>query len=205
MSPTRHLLTAAGSLLCAAALHAQTATLAKVETAPVRPAAVPAARAENATSAEPAPEPYQLKNRSSFADTAEGARAPFWPIGWVHRKGVSSVVATLVTPKSVLDAASFRVTSILLGSGATPSLAVINGRAYSEGEFLKMPRSAAPAAPPPAANGAPALPMPARIRVQRIVDGSVVLQRGDQTVTVAMQRPELTPKKADEPLLEDER
>ena len=198
MSTTRHLLTAAGSLLCAAALHAETGLLAKVETAPAKPDAAPA-------KAEPAPEPYQLKNRSSFAATAEGARAPFWPIGWVHRKGVSSVVAAQAPAKSALDAANFRVTSILLGSGPTPSLAVINGRAYSEGEFLKMPRGSAPAAPAPVANGAPAVPVPPRIRVQRIVDGSVVLQREDQSVTVTMQRQELMQKKADERLLDEDR
>ena len=200
MSTTRHLLTVAGSLLCAAALHAGDGLLARVDTAPVKTDAAPA-------KAEPVIEPYQLKNRSSFSGVAEGTRAPFWPIGWVHRKGVSSVVAAVAAPKSVLDAASFRVTSILLGSGATPSLAVINGRAYSEGEFLKMPRGTTSAAPAPAptANGAPAVPVPARIRVQRIVDGSVVLQRADQTVTVTMQRQELTLKKVEEPLLDDER
>ena len=198
MSTTRHFLTAAGSLLCAAALHAETGLLAKVETAPAKPDAAPA-------KAEPAPEPYQLKNRSSFAATAEGARAPFWPIGWVHRKGVSSVVAAMAPTKSVLDAANFRVTSILLGSGPTPSLAVINGRAYSEGEFLKMPRGSAPVAPAPVANGAPAVPVPARIRVQRITDGSVVLQRENLSVTVVMQRQELMQKKADDRLLDDDR
>ena len=200
MSTTRHLLTVAGSLLCATALHADSGLLARVDTAPVKADAAPA-------KAEPVIEPYQLKNRSSFSGVAEGTRAPVWPIGWVHRKGVSSVVASVAAPKSVLDAASFRVTSILLGSGATPSLAVINGRAYSEGEFLKMPHGTTTAAPAPAptANGAPAVPVPARIRVQRIVDGSVVLQRADQTVTVAMQRQELTLKKVEEPLLDDER
>jgi len=53
MSTHRHLLTVAGSLLCAAALHAEPAAPAKAEAAPAK--------------AEPAAEPYQLKNRSSFA------------------------------------------------------------------------------------------------------------------------------------------
>ena len=198
MSTTRHLLTVAGSLLCAAAIHAENTAPAKAEAAPAKTDAAPA-------KAEPAPEPYQLKNRSSFACAGEGVRAPFWPIGWVHRKGVSSVVAQVAAPKSVLDERNFHLTSILLGSGATPSLAVINGRAYSEGEFLKMPRGAAVVAPAPTANGAPAIAVPARIRVQRISDGSIVLQREDQTVTVAMQRPELVLKKVEDPLLDDER
>ena len=190
MSTPRHLLTLAGSLLCAAALHAEAP--AKTESAPAK--------------AAPAPEPYQLKNRSSFACAGEGVRAPFWPIGWVHRKGVSSVVSAIATPKSVRDEKSFHVTSILLGSGATPSLAVINGRAYSEGEFLKMPRGTAPVAvAAPAAPGAPAAPAVARIRVQRISDGSVILQRAEEMVTVFMQRQELAQKKAEETLLDDER
>ncbi len=199
MSTHRHLLTVAGSLLCAAALHAENTAPAKAEAAPAK--------------AEPAAEPYQLKNRSSFSCAGEGTRAPFWPIGWVHRKGVSSVVAAVVPVKSTLDEKSFHVTSILLGSGATPSLAVINGRAYSEGEFLKMPRGTAPAAPvaapvapgTAAAPATPAAPVVARIRVQRISDGSVVLQRADETITVSMQRQELAAKKAEEPLLDDER
>lgn len=180
MSTHRHLLTFAGCLLCAAALHAG-------DTAPDK--------------AEPVLEPYQLKNRSSFSCASEDARAPFWPIGWVHRKGTSSVAASLVTAKTVLDEKSFRVTSILLGSGATPSLAVINGRAYSEGEFLKMPRATAA----PAVAGTPAVPAGARIRVQRISDGTVILQREEQTLTIALLRQELAQKKTEEPLLDDER
>ena len=193
MSLHRHLRTVAGSLLCAAALHAETAAPAKAE--PAKTDAAPA-------KAEPAPEPYQLKNRSSFTGAPEGTRAPFWPIGWVHRKGVSSVVAVLAAPKPVLDERAFRVTSILLGSGATPSLAVINGRAYSEGEFLKMPRGAAVAAP--LAPGATPAPV-ARVRVQRISDGVVVLQQAELTVKVSMLRPELAQKKTEDPLLDDER
>ena len=199
MSTHHHLLTIAGSLLCAAALHAGNTAPAKAEPAPAKAEAIPA-RTEKT---EPAPDPYQLKNRSSFSCASEGTRAPFWPIGWVHRKGVSSVIATVATPKAALDEHAFRVTSILLGSGATPSLAVINGRAYSEGEFLKMPRGVAPVAT--AAPGTPAVPAAPRIRVQRISDGSVVLQRADEMVTVAMQRQELAQKKAEEPLLDEER
>ena len=57
-----------------------------------------------------------------------------------------------------LDGKAFRVTSILISTGATPSLAVINGRAYSEGEFVRMPRTPGTA--------------PVRVRVQRINDGT---------------------------------
>ena len=181
MKPHPCLLTLAGSLLGAMALHA-------ADAAPEKSA--------------PAPEPYQLKNRSAFAAPGEDVRAPFWPVGWVHRKGVSSQVGQVAAAKSVLDERSFRVTSILLGSGTTPSLAVINGRAYSEGELLKTPRGMAVAAAPA---GTAATPAAARIRVQRISDGSIVLQQADQTVTVALQRPKLVLKKSEEPLLEEER
>ena len=177
MKPHPCFLTLAGSLLGAVALQAADAAPEK---------------------SEPAPEPYQLKNRSSFASPGEGARAPFWPVGWVHRKGVSSQVGQVAAAKSLLDEKSFRVTSILLGTGTAPSLAVINGRAYGEGEFLKTARGTAPA-------GTAATPAAARIRVQRISDGSIVLQQADQTVTVALQRPELMLKKVEEPLLEEER
>ena len=145
---------------------------------------------------DPAPDPYKLKNRSSFTPANKDGRAPFWPIGWVPREGGTAQVEKSATPK--LDEKAFRVTSILLGSGAAPSLAVINGRAYGEGEFLKTPRGTAPA-------GTAATAAAARVRVQRISDGSIVLQQADQAVTVALQRPELVLKKSEEPLLEDER
>jgi hypothetical protein len=150
----------------------------------------------DAESATPAhaddPPPYELKNRSSFAGVDSNARAPFWPIGWVKRKvGVVAQTQAPVEPKVVLDGKNFKVTSILLGSGATPSLAVINGRAYSEGEFLRMPR------------GTPA-PLP-RIRVQRINDGNVILQNADQILVANLQRPELNSKRPEELLLDPDR
>ncbi len=145
---------------------------------------------------EPAPEPYKLKNRSSFTAAKKDARAPFWPIGWMPREAVVAQVAKGEAPK--LDDKAFRVSSILLGSGATPSLALINGRAYGEGEFLKMPRAAAD----PDRNAAK--PAAVRIRVHQISDGTVVLQRGEQLVTATLYRPELALKKIEEPLLEEE-
>lgn len=179
MSPRPYFFFAA-FLACASAGHA-------VRPVPATPA--PKAEATPAPkSTEPVP-PYELKNRSTFAGVTDATRAPFWPIGWAkHPKG--SVVQAPVeeAPKVTLDAKSFKVTSILVGSGSTASLAVINGRAYGEGEFLRTPR------------GAPA-PV-ARIRVQRIVDGNVTLISGTQTLTVPLTRPELNARKPDE-LLED--
>src|SRR5215212_3933923 len=80
---------------------------------------------------------YQLKSRSSFTPVSEDARAPFWPIGWVKRTKGVAVTATRTGPAPSLDEKHFKVSSILLGN---PSLAVINGRAYSEGEFLRGPK-----------------------------------------------------------------
>ena len=151
-----------------------------------------AVRAEDAasTKAGDAP-PYELKNRSVFGSVDASARAPFWPIGWIKRKSQpAGQVQAPVGPKVVVDEKAFRVTSILLGSGATPSLAVINGRAYSEGEFLRMPKGATP---------------PMRIRVQQITDGTVVLQNADQTLVASLHRSELADRKPEEPLLDPDR
>jgi hypothetical protein len=88
----------------------------------------------------------------------------------------------------MLEDKHFKVTSILLGN---PSLAVINGRAYSEGEFLRAPK------------GKPGEGATARVRVHRITDGSVILQHQDQTIVASLQRTELAPHKAEEVLLEE--
>jgi len=137
--------------------------------------------------------PYELQKRSTFTVPAEAARAPFWPIGWVKRQAGAPVQSQAVAavPKVTLDEKSFRVTSILLGTGTTPSLAVINGRAYSEGEFLRMPKGGA-------------IP-PLKVRVQRINDGHVILQNADQILVASLLRPELSTKRADETLLDPDR
>ena len=152
----------------------------------------PAATAAPVGKPEEPPPPYVLKNRSEFKAMPDTARVPFWPIGWVKRAKSAPVAdaPVQVAPKITLDEKNFRVTSILLGSGTTPSLAVVNGRAYSEGEFLRMPRSMNPAP---------------RVRVQRINDGSVILQNGDQTLTAKLQRPELQNRRPDEMLLDPDR
>jgi len=163
-------------LLGAASVHAEDPAPAKTEPAKT----------------EPVP-PYELKNRSKFEGPESNARAPFWPIGWVKRRaGVATAAAPVVAAQRVLiDEKSFKVTSILLGTGTTPSLAVINGRAYSEGEFLRMPKSAATP--------------PVRIRVQRINDGNVILQNADQILVASLSRPELSNKRDSELLLDPDR
>ena len=127
-------------------------------------------------------EKYELKNRSSFVASAT-VRPPFWPIGWVKRETGVATAAAPTSPKFVLEEKGFTVSSILLGH---PSLAVINGRSYSEGEFLRMPKGTAG---------------PVRIRVQRITDGSVQLAAEGQMISVALRREVLDSKKEPEELL----
>lgn len=139
------------------------------------------------------PPAYVLKNKSSFSSVSDEQRAPFWPIGWVKRKPqmlTSAPVQAVEAPKVVLDEKNFKVTSILLGN---PSLAIINGRTYSEGEFLRTPKVAA--GTPPAA----------RVRVYRINDGQVVLQNQEQLINVALTRPELVQRSNVEELLNEDR
>lgn len=176
-------------LASVAFLHAEEA--AKTEPSVAEAASTePAGAGPSKTAALP---PYELKKRSAFATSGEIARAPFWPIGWVKRKAGAPVqsAAEVVEQKVVLDEKSFKVTSILLGSGTSPSLAVINGRAYSEGEFLRMPKGGT----------TPAV----RVRVQRINDGHVILQNAAQTLVTTLQRPELSTKRPEEALLDPDR
>lgn len=177
--------TATALLASAAFLHAE--ELAKPDA--VKPETVAVAAAKS----EPLPH-YELKKRSSFAVNGEVVRAPFWPIGWVKRQAgapVQSAEVAAVETRVALDEKSFKVTSILLGSGSAPSLAVINGRAYSEGEFIRMPKGGTTP--------------PVRIRVQRINDGHVILQNAAQTMVATLQRPELSTKRAEELLLDPDR
>jgi hypothetical protein len=125
---------------------------------------------------------YALKNKSAFTLPTE-TRAPFWPIGWVKRAAVHGEARE--RPKTAINESAFSVTSILMGS---PSLAVINGRAYSEGELVRMPKDGA-----------------ARVRLQGINDGSVTLQCDDQTLVVALRRPELAERRPEVDLLDPNR
>ena len=123
---------------------------------------------------------YDLKKKSAFT-LATDRRAPFWPIGWVKRTTETRTEITQA-PKQKIDGKAFTVTSILVGN---PSLAVINGRAYSEGELIRMPKGSAPA----------------KVRVHQVIDGNVTLQQDDQTIVIAMRRPELADRKPDAELL----
>jgi hypothetical protein len=146
----------------------------------------PAAPAKEVAPKEETPAvvpPYVLKHRSKFNAPADIARVPFWPVGWSKQKQAAIAVAAVAAPKLTLDEKSFRVTSILISSGTTPSLAVINGRAYGEGEFLRAPKGAS---------------VRARIRVTRIDDGTVTLEYEDQKIVTPLRRPELNQHKENE-------
>lgn len=142
-------------------------------------------------------QPYQLQRKSAFTATAEDQRAPFWPIGWAKQRGVPKT-SVPTAPRLKLDEASFKITSILLGN---PSLAIINGRTYSEGESLRQPRAVGGAA----TVATSPIPAGARIRVYRIDDGGVTLQFQEQLLTVPLKRPELPGKRAEEELLLEDR
>jgi hypothetical protein len=184
MSP-RYFSSALALLTLAAVAHA-----ARPKVTP-DPQATAAAGATAAPAATPVPPPpYELKNKSSFTISATNPRPPFWPIGWVHRDASSPIVQRAAPVLSTIDEHFFRLTSILIGNGTTASLAVINGRAYSEGEFVRMPRT--PGAPP------------TRVKVQRIADGSVTLVHGTETMQVPLRREELLVRHGDEKLLDDQ-
>jgi len=145
--------------------------------------AAPPAAATPAAPAAPAAAPkerYQLKTKSGFS-VPEGSRAPYIPIGWVKKDGPIMVVAQTAR----VDESGFRVTSILLGN---PSLALINGRSYEEGQFLRMPRGST-----------------VRVRVYRIIDGQVWLQHENSLFSVPLKRPELNEARPAEQLLNEDR
>jgi hypothetical protein len=143
-----------------------------------------AIRAEDAAPPAAAPAKYELQKKSAFTLRTE-TRAPFWPIGHVPNK-TASPVQVAAAPKPKLDESAFTVTSILVGN---PSLAVVNGRAYSEGELLRMPKGSAPL----------------KVRVQQITDGAVTLQHERQTLVVAMKRPELPERRPEADVLDEDR
>jgi hypothetical protein len=123
----------------------------------------------------------ELKNKSAFSVPA-GTRNPFLPIGW---KG-APVVTQTVSARHVTPADAFRVSSILIGS---PSLAVINGKTYEEGQMIKLgkvdPKSKVPQA---------------RAKVYRITDGAVQIQIDDQMIVAPLKRGTLNEIQPDTPL-----
>ncbi|HET6408413.1 MAG TPA: hypothetical protein VFG14_11075 [Chthoniobacteraceae bacterium] len=125
----------------------------------------------------------ELKNKSSFA-APNGLRNPFQPIGWKPGNVLQSAVATKKVPT---DGAMFRVSTIIIG---TPSLAVINGRSYEEGQLIRMPKGAT---------------SQVRAKVYRIGDGLVQIQVEDTVINVPLDRGKLNELQREELLkTEDE-
>jgi hypothetical protein len=143
--------------------------------------------ADSATPAlptKPVP-PYELKHKATFSSNGI-TRNPFIPIGW--KAPVAQVAVNQGGPKATVGADSFRVSSILLGGGNAPSLAIINERQYEEGQMIRMPKTGPQIA----------------VRVFRISDGSVQLQVDNQIMTIPLRRGQLNDKQA-EPQLNTER
>ena len=129
-----------------------------------------------------APASFELKNKS-VCEISPGSRAPFWPIGW---KPDHSAAPVVMNKKLEIDGGFFKVTSILLGN---PSLAVINGRSYEEGQPIRMPKAS----------------QQVHAVLYRIGDGQVWIQVEKQIVNTPLRRQELNEKKTGPELLNDER
>ena len=112
-----------------------------------------------ADEADPVPQ-YALKNRSVIQ---AAARSPFLPVGYVPREKDKPVK---------YDASDFKLTAVFLGVGS-PSLAIINGHCYQEGQALKLGK------------GAHALgPRSARLRLVHVEDGAVTVSNGEITLKI---------------------
>ncbi len=178
---TPRILTFTAVLLSAAALHAEESAPAALE-----------------SSGDPESH-YRLQRKSAFTVATEDERAPFWPIGWVKPKvGQTVKNHAPVIPRVALNESAFKLSSILLGN---PSLAIINGRTYSEGEMIRQSRAAGGDATVATSQ----IPAGARVRVHRIDDGRVTLQYQEQMIQVMIRRPELAERRNEQLLLSEDR
>lgn len=106
---------------------------------------------------------YKPKVLSRF-EVAEGIRNPFWPCN--YRPKAASAANVL----GGIKAGDFVLTSILLG--AAPRMALINGRDYAEGDFVSVGRPQ----------------QQIKVRLITIFDGGVILQHGNEKITVPLRR-----------------
>ncbi len=120
----------------------------------------------------------KVRNRSSF-DAPKDGRNPFWPVGWIKAEPApaSEGGARTENPKPVAPAGpstafmkpeNFIVTSISIG--ALP-LALINGKAYGEGDLI----------PYPVGGGSTV-----SVQVVSVRDGVVTLRFRDKTITTTI-------------------
>lgn len=112
-----------------------------------------------------ASEGFELQNRSTLS-IEDDQRNPFLPIGWSKPKAEQKAIPVLTTMLSPED---FMLSSIMLGK---QPLAIINGKAYSEGDRA------------PIAVGNQEVV----IEVRAIHDGEVVLGYLDKSITVPLKR-----------------
>jgi hypothetical protein len=117
---------------------------------------------------------YELRKRS-VCELPDGFRSPFLPVGW--KRPVETGTAQAPIAAGGFAETDFSLTSVLLGA---PSLAVINGRSYSEKEYLRLPKE---------------LQAKGKVQVVRIGDGLVVLQAGSQQLTIPQRRSDLPAKR----------
>jgi hypothetical protein len=125
-----------------------------------------------ASADDDAPAPgYHTKIRSSFS-APDVTRDPFWPVGFV-KPAASGPVAAVIAEQPVpeLRADGFNVSSILIV--ANQRLAVINGKAYAQGETVAMIGNSF------------------AVQVAAIQDGGIVLQCKNRQVTVPLRRESL--------------
>jgi hypothetical protein len=106
----------------------------------------------------------KVKNKSGFNATP-GMHNPFWPIGWVKQGPLPAPVAAKAGQG--ISSGGFSVSSIMLGN---PTIAVINGRGYEEGENLRI-------------NG-----VKTDVQIVAIRDGEVILRSGESQIAIQMKR-----------------
>jgi len=109
---------------------------------------------------------FKLKHRSTFT-VQDTERNPFWPVGWVKTAAPTAVSETVQVAE--IRPEDFELTAILLG---TPALAVINGREYSEGDFIVL-KGAGPAA---------------KVQIVQVMDGRITLRYMGKDYSILLHR-----------------
>lgn len=98
------------------------------------------------------PAPYRASTQSTLT-ISENARNPFWPIGFTPRPKEEVGQEQLLK----IPVEQFRVTSIILDN---PSIALINGKDYTVGQFLTANTSVGQV----------------KLLIRKIEDGAVIVQ-----------------------------
>lgn len=112
--------------------------------------------------------PAEPERRSAF-QIKDGARNPFWPLGWSPGAVSAPSAAPAPAPAQSIGPEAFNVSLISLGP---PHFAVINGKDYSENSKI----------PVPTGGGV------VEVRVMAIRDGFVLLEHNGQPIKVELRR-----------------